>query len=210
MLWRKSKQRPLPPGFVAPCIPTVAAKVPSGPLWVHEVKQDGYRMMARRDDAGVRLLTRNGFDWTERYPRIAAALGRLPVKSATIDGEAVWLSDSGIADFMKLHSRTADKEVCLVAFDLLELNGEDLRKRPLERRHQLLKFALEGVDDIQLSEYFEGGGEALFKQACTFGLEGIVSKRRDHPYQSGRSTSWLKIKNPNSPAMRRLVTREEV
>jgi bifunctional non-homologous end joining protein LigD len=210
MLWRKSKQRPLPPGFVAPCIPTVAAKVPSGPLWVHEVKQDGYRMMARRDDAGAHLLTRNGFDWTERYPRIAAALGRLPVKSATIDGEAVWLSDSGIADFMKLHSRTADREVCLVAFDLLELNGEDLRKRPLEGRHQLLKFALEGVEDIQLSEYFAGGGEALFKQACTFGLEGIVSKRRDHPYQSGRSTSWLKIKNPDSPAMRRLVTREEV
>jgi bifunctional non-homologous end joining protein LigD len=208
MLWRKSKQRPLPPGFVAPCIPTVAAKIPAGPLWVHEVKQDGYRMMARRDAGGARLLTRKGFDWTERYPRIAAAIERLPVKSATIDGEAVWLSDGGIADFAKLHSRTADGNVCLIAFDLLELNGEDLRKQSLERRRQFLKAALAGAD-ILFSDYLAGDGAALFKQACIFGLEGIVSKRRDHGYQSGRSTSWLKIENPDSPATRRIVGREK-
>src|SRR5580698_7596517 len=99
MLWRTSKRRSShPPGFIEPCIPTVAMRVPVGPLWIHEVKQDGYRMIARRGDA-VRLLTRNGFDWTKRYPLIAAALERLPAKSATIDGEAVWVDENGIGDF---------------------------------------------------------------------------------------------------------------
>jgi bifunctional non-homologous end joining protein LigD len=165
-------------------------------------------MIAKRGEA-VRLLTRNGFDWTKRYPRIEAALACLPAKSATIDGEAVWLAEGGVADFMKLHSRAVDRDVCLIAFDLLELDGEDLRKQPLERRRELLRLAIAGLDDIHFSEHFEGDGSVLFQHACKFGLEGIVSKRRDQPYRSGKSTSWLKTKNPNSPAMRRLVARGE-
>jgi bifunctional non-homologous end joining protein LigD len=183
MLWRKtSKRRAPPPGFIEPCIPTV---------------------FARRGET-VRLLTRNGFDWTKRYPLIAAAVPRLPVKSATIDGEAVLLGEDGIADFRKLHSRTDDGQVMLYAFDLLELDGQDLRKEPLDRRRERLRTLLEGASDISFSEHFEGDGAQLFAHACKFGLEGIVSKRRDKPYQSGPSKSWLKIKNPQSPAMMRL------
>jgi ATP-dependent DNA ligase len=202
MLWRKSKPRGLPPGFVAPCIPVLSKRVPTGPLWLHEVKQDGYRMMAQRGET-VRLLTRNGFDWTERYPLIAAAVGKLPAKSATIDGEAVWLGEDGIADFRKLHSRAVDDEVTLFAFDLIELDGADLRKEPLERRRELLRALVAGIPDILFSEHFEGDGAMLFAHACKLGLEGIVSKRRDHPYKSGKSQSWVKVKNPDSPAMRR-------
>jgi bifunctional non-homologous end joining protein LigD len=195
-------------GFAEPCIATIASKAPAGPLWIHEIKHNGYRLMAKRGDA-VRLLTRNGLDWTERYPRIVEALERLPVKSATIDGEAVWLAEGGIADFTKLHSRTVDTEVCLIAFDLIELDGEDLRKLPLDRRRFLLRSTLAGNIDIHFNEHFEGDGAVLFQHACQLGLEGIVSKRRDQPYRSGRSPSWIKVKNPDSPAVRRLVARME-
>lgn len=203
MLWRKSVRRVSPPGFIEPCLPTISRKIPSGPQWIHEIKQDGYRMMAARGDSGVRLLTRNGFDWTKRYPRIVEALEGLAIKSATIDGEAVWLDDAGIGDFRRLHSRTDDRRVSLFAFDLLEIDGRDLRKEPLERRRALLKSAIAGVD-ILFSDHFEGDGEVLFREACKFGLEGIVSKRRDAPYASGRSKAWLKVKNPQSPAMQRI------
>jgi bifunctional non-homologous end joining protein LigD len=165
-------------------------------------------MIAVRGADGVRLWTRNGFDWTDRYPRIATAMGQLPVKSATIDGEAVWLGEDGIADFRPLHSRTDDSHVSLFAFDLLELDGRDVRKEPLERRRALLRPLLIG-SDITFSDHFEGDGAALFDEACKLGLEGIVSKRRDLPYQSGKSKGWLKIKNPRSPAMMRLVEGDE-
>jgi bifunctional non-homologous end joining protein LigD len=115
------------------------------------------------------------------------------------------IADDGVADFRKLHSQAHDGEVTLVAFDLLELDGEDLRKEPLDRRRELLGSMLAGARDILFSEHFEGEAAALFKHACRLGLEGIVSKRRDRPYQSGRSKSWLKIKNPESPAMLRLL-----
>jgi bifunctional non-homologous end joining protein LigD len=204
MLWRSSKRRSaLPAGFIEPCIPTVAARPPAGSDWIHEVKQDGYRMIAKVGD-GVQLFTRSGFDWTKRYPRIVAAMEWLRVKSATIDGEGVWLAENGIGDFRKLHSRTVDGEVSLFAFDLLELNGDDIRKQPLGSRRELLRALLMGAD-IQFSDCFEADGSALFAQACKFGLEGIVSKRRDLAYQSGKSTRWLKIKNPQSPAVLRLI-----
>jgi bifunctional non-homologous end joining protein LigD len=204
MLWRTSKKRSLPSGFIAPCIPTATAKVPQGPLWIHEVKQDGYRMIAKRG-AATRLLTRNGFDWTKRYPRIVAGLEALEVKSATIDGEAVWLGGDGIADFRMLQSRRDDRRVSFYAFDLLELDGKDICKEPLEQRRELLQSLLKGVQDIHFSEHFEGDGEVLFEHVCKFGLEGIVSKRRDLPYESGKSKRWLKTKNPQSPAMLRLA-----
>jgi bifunctional non-homologous end joining protein LigD len=121
-------------GFVAPCIPAVAHKPPSGPDWVHEVKHDGYRVIARRDGASMRLFTRRGHDWTDRYPAIAAAAGRLRARSFTMDGEAVVVGVDGVAVFDALHRRRKATEAILYAFDLLELDGEDLRPLPLGAR----------------------------------------------------------------------------
>lgn len=172
-------------------------------MWIHEIKHDGYRMVAKRAEA-ARLFTRGGYDWTQRYPRIAHGLRRLQVTSAIIDGEAVWIGPDGIADFDKLHSRAFDDDVQLYAFDLLELNRKDMRGEPLERRRELLEALLKDSADIRFSEHFEGDGARIFEHACNLGLEGIVSKRRDLPYQAGKSKRWLKIKNPNSPAMLRV------
>ncbi len=113
-------------GFVAPCIPTLAAKPPAGPGWVHEIKHDGYRLIVRREGATVRLFTRRGYDWTDRYPAIAAAAEKLRGKSFTIDGEAVVSGPDGVAVFDALHRRRRATDAMLYAFDLLELNGKDL------------------------------------------------------------------------------------
>ena len=121
-------------GFVDPCIPTLAAKPPSGPDWVHEVKHDGYRLIVRRDGKAVRLFTRRGYDWTDRYPAIAAAAAKLRAKSFTLDGEAVVAGADGVAVFDALHRRHKATDAMLYAFDLLELDGEDLRPLPLRER----------------------------------------------------------------------------
>jgi bifunctional non-homologous end joining protein LigD len=127
-------------GFVAPCIPTLAVKPPSGPDWVHEIKHDGYRLVVRRDRKIVQLFTRRGNDWTDRYPAIAAAAAKLRARSFTIDGEAVVTGPDGIAVFDALHRRRRATNAMLYAFDLLELNGKDLRPLPLgERKAKLAK-----------------------------------------------------------------------
>jgi ATP dependent DNA ligase domain len=122
MLWR-----PSPAGFVQPCIPTLASRPPTGPQWVHEIKHDGYRLIARKQAGRVRLLTRRGYDWSDRYPRIVEAVSALRAGSTTIDGEAVVCDASGLAVFDMLHSRRHDDRAILYAFDLLELDGEDFR-----------------------------------------------------------------------------------
>src|SRR5712691_1513213 len=116
-----------PAGFVEPCIPILAHKPPAGPQWVHEIKHDGYRLIVRRDGERVRLFTRRGYDWTERFPAIATAAAKLRAKSFTIDGEAVVTGSDGVAAFNELHGRRRVGEAFLWAFDLLELNGADLR-----------------------------------------------------------------------------------
>jgi ATP dependent DNA ligase domain len=121
-------------GFVEPCSPTLAAKPPAGPDWVHEIKHDGYRLIVRRDGPAVRLFTRRGHDWTDRYPAIAAAAAKLRAKSFTLDGEAVVTGGDGIAVFDALHRRHKASDAMLYAFDLLELNGKDLRALPLNER----------------------------------------------------------------------------
>jgi bifunctional non-homologous end joining protein LigD len=152
----------------------------------------------------VRLFTRRGFDWTDRYPRIREALAGLGTASATIDGEAVWCDDAGVAVFEKLHSRELDAEVVLYAFDLLELYGEDWRPCPLEeRKAKLEQLIAKAPAVIRYSEHIEGDGAAVFAHACKLGCEAIVSKRRDHPYRSGPSKAWLKIKDPNAPGVLR-------
>ena len=195
-------------GFIEPCLPSLATKPPSGPEWIHEIKHDGYRLMICRDTAGMRLLTRRGYDWTARFPAIASAASVLRAKSFLIDGEAVCCDDKGIAVFDKLRQRRNEWSVFLVAFDLLELNGRDLRREPIEiRKAELARLLRNAEPGLQLSEHIEHEAAIVFEHACKLGLEGIVSKRRGSRYQSGRSSLWLKIKNPEAPAVRRLVER---
>jgi len=129
----------------------------------------------------------------------------LPVRSFAIDGEAVVCGEDGVSDFDKLHSQGWDHHVCLYAFDLLEVYGVDFREQPLEKRKARLARLLQGADPgVRFNEHLGGDGTTAFEHACKLRLEGIVSKRRDFPYRSGRTKSWLKVKNPMSPAMLRV------
>jgi bifunctional non-homologous end joining protein LigD len=134
---------PPPAGFIEPCLPTLAHTVPDGAEWAHEIKHDGYRMISRRDGDLVRVFTRRGHDWTDRVPRIAEALAALRVSSATIDGEAVLSDGNGVADFDRLRGalarRGGSREPFLYAFDLIELNGTDLRRQPWIGRREALR-----------------------------------------------------------------------
>jgi bifunctional non-homologous end joining protein LigD len=191
-------------GFVEPCIPTLGAKPPSGLDWVHEIKHDGYRLIVRRDGKAVRLFTRRGHDWTDRYPAIAAVAAKLRAQSFTLDGEAAVSGSDGIAVFEALHRRRAAPDAVLHAFDLLELNGKDLRSLPLgERKAKLARLLAGSTAGIVFNEHTDEDGQTVFEHACRFGLEGIVSKRLSAPYRSGPSRDWIKVKNPDSPAMRR-------
>ena len=189
-------------GFVPPCIPTRAAKPPTGPDWVHEIKHDGYRLQVRRDGDRVRLFTRRGFDWSARYPAIAGTAVQLRARSFALDGEAVVCGPDGVAIFDALHRRGTVSEAMLYAFDLLELDGEDLCSLPLgDRKKRLARLLGKRRIGIVLSQHTDEDGAAIFQQACKMGLEGIVSKRLSAPYRSGQSRDWLKVKNPDSPAM---------
>jgi bifunctional non-homologous end joining protein LigD len=188
-------------GYIPPCIPTRAYKVPSGASWVHEIKHDGYRLQVRRVGDQVRLFTRRGYDWSGRYPAIAVTETLVRARSFTLDGEAVVCGPDGVAIFDALHRRGTVSEAMLYAFDLLELDGEDLRGLPLLDRKKRLAGLLGGRRlGIVLSDHTDEDGAVIFRQACVVGLEGIVSKRLTAPYHSGPSRDWLKIKNPNSPA----------
>jgi bifunctional non-homologous end joining protein LigD len=189
-------------GFVEPCIPTRAPKPPAGPDWIHEIKHDGYRLQVRREGDAVRLFTRRGYDWTIRYPAIAVTAALLRARSFTLDGEAVVCGPDGVAIFDALHRRGTVSEAMLYAFDLLELDGEDLRGLSLaDRKKRLARLLGRRRIGIVLSDHTAEDGALLFMHACRMGLEGIVSKRLTAPYRSGPSRDWLKIKNPNSPAM---------
>jgi bifunctional non-homologous end joining protein LigD len=170
-------------GFVDPCIPSRAPKPPSGPDWVHEVKHDGYRLIVRRDGEAVRLFTRRGYDWTERYPAIASAAAKLKARSFTLDGEAVVCGEDGVAILEALHRHGTVRAAILQAFDLLELNGEDLRPLPLGKRKVRLARLLARVcrPGIELNAHTEEDGATVFRHASVMGLEGIVSKRLTAP-----------------------------
>ena len=162
--------------------------------------------MVRRDAAGVRLLTRNGLDWSARFPLIFEAAGALQVRSFLLDGEAVACDGDGMPVFDRLRYRRQDGRVFLYAFDLLELNGQDLRREPIEiRKRQLATLLRAARVGLQLNKHISEPGDVVFRHACKMGLEGIVSKRKDSPYRSGRSPDWLKMKNPNAPAVKREV-----
>src|SRR5262245_48600834 len=137
-LYRMLLRRVAFPDFCEPCLPSPAAQPPVGAGWLHEIKHDGFRMLVRRDAAGVRLFTRNGHDWTGRFPLIASAALSLKATACLIDGEAVACDDKGLPVFDRLRYRRDDGHVFLYAFDLIELDGRDLRREPIERRKVLL------------------------------------------------------------------------
>jgi bifunctional non-homologous end joining protein LigD len=203
-------QRTRPSGHIEPCLPSPADQPPTGSGWIHEIKHDGFRLMARRDPVGIRLLTRNGYDWSPRYPAIVAAVNLLKVRSCLIDGEAVACNDQGLAVFDRLRYRRTDASVFLYAFDLLEIDGQDLRREPLETRKATLASLLRGCQPgVRLNGHLEhDDGAVVFRHACALGCEGIVSKRLGSPYRSGRSKDWLKFKSPAAPAVKREAEEE--
>jgi bifunctional non-homologous end joining protein LigD len=197
-------QRTLPAGFIAPCLPSKTDKLPSGSEWLHEIKHDGFRVIARKNRAQVRLYSRPGNDLTYRFPLIVETLARLRFRSCIIDGEAVACDDNGVTSFNRVRYRHHDESIFLYAFDLIELNGDDLRRDPLEGRKATLEIVLaKAGPGVRFNEHMEGVGETVFRHACKLGLEGIVSKRKDSTYRSGRWPDWLKMKNADAPAVKR-------
>jgi bifunctional non-homologous end joining protein LigD len=191
-------------GIIEPCLPSPAKAPPSGPGWIHEFKHDGFRILAYRDSAGVRLIRRTGNDFSSRFPFIAMAVGKLPVRSCLIDGEAIVCDENGLAVYELIFRDDTGERAMLSAFDLLELDGKDLRRKPIEKRKELLAELLNGSQvSIVFNECFGEDGEIVFREACKLGCEGIVSKRLGSVYRRGRSPLWVKVKNPNAPAVKR-------
>lgn len=181
------------PGFVAPALASATDNVPSGSRWIHEIKFDGYRVQVHLANQAIKVFTRRGHDWTHRFKKIAHDAWHIEAGSAVIDGEVVVPAADGTTDFSVLQKEFKGKStrIVLVAFDLLYLNGRDLRKLPLFQRKSELKKIVAGTD-VQLSESFEIDGREMFAHACKIGLEGVVSKVRDGAYPPGRSNDWVK------------------
>ncbi|MCG2643135.1 MULTISPECIES: non-homologous end-joining DNA ligase [Bradyrhizobium] len=181
------------PGFVEPALASSIEKVPSGARWIHEIKFDGYRVQVQLANEAVRVFTRRGHDWTNRFKKVADDAWHIKAGSAIVDGEIVVPAADGTTDFSVLQNELKGKStsIVLVAFDLLYVNGRDLRKLPLFQRKTELKKIIDGTE-IQFSESFELEGADIFAHACKIGLEGIVSKVRDSAYASGRGNNWVK------------------
>lgn len=188
------------PAFVAPCLATLSSKAPDSGKWVHEIKFDGYRIQARLDRGKVKLLTRKGLNWTSKFPTVAAAIAKLPAKSALIDGEVVVEGDDGLSSFSLLQQdlkASRHDRMVLYGFDLMHLDGADLKSLPLVSRKDALAklFKREPARGVlRLSESLTEAGSTLLRHACKMGLEGIVSKVADAPYRSGRGQDWIKTK----------------
>jgi bifunctional non-homologous end joining protein LigD len=188
------------------CLPTLGKAVPAGKEWFHEIKYDGYRLRVEREADRVRLITKGGYDWTKRFPRIAEAALKNRQKRFVIDGEAIIRGVDGYSDFNVLHSGKHNDQAELLAFDILALDGDDLRDLPLSmRKTNLQRLLARRPDGIFLSDFEQGEiGPELFRKACEFGLEGMVSKRADRPYRGGRSPDWIKVKNRTHHAFERV------
>jgi bifunctional non-homologous end joining protein LigD len=187
------------PSLIEPQFATLVNRAPSAGEWSYEIKYDGYRMLIRIDGGSVKLFTRNGHDWTDRMPKLRAAVESLSVENAWLDGEAVVLNASGTPDFNALQNafdRRSTAKIVIFLFDILWLNGEDVRSEPLRARRQLLHELLDEVHDplIRYSADFAEDPQSLVASACKMNLEGIIGKRGDAPYRSGRSANWVKLK----------------
>ena len=193
----KKKSGPASVTFTPPQLAKLADQPPKGDAWLHELKYDGYRIQALINGDDVRLITRNGKDWTDKYPAIAEALRRLNVGSAAIDGELVAVDKTGVSRFGLLQKAACNPSVHLryYAFDLLSLDGKDLKSEPLLERKAQLENVLKGASKlIHYSDHIQGAGQAVIEKACALDLEGVVSKKGTAPYRSGRGTSWIKSK----------------
>jgi ATP-dependent DNA ligase len=185
-----------PPAWVKPQLAALVKKAPDGPDWLHEIKLDGYRMHARLGAGGVKILTRRGNDWTQKYPTIANAIAGLPAQDAYLDGELCGVPPDGRTAFNLIQNATDTDQGSLVffLFDLLFLDGEDIRDRPLvDRKARLEAFLVGAPESLRYNDHQIGQGPALHALACERGLEGIVSKRIDGRYEPDRRT-WLKTK----------------
>lgn len=193
-----AKKAPLP-SFVEPVLATPSGKPPTGARWIHEIKFDGYRLQARIDAGRVKLLTRSGLDWTTKFGKaLVDACKALPVGTALIDGELVVEKSGGASDFSALQAALSEgrkEDFVFYAFDLIYLDGYDLRAVPLIERKAALERLLSGAQEIlRYSGHFEEEGELVLRHACRLSLEGVISKLRDGPYRSGRGKDWLKAK----------------
>jgi bifunctional non-homologous end joining protein LigD len=188
------------PDWIAPQLATLVDGMPAGDQWIHEIKYDGYRIVCQVRDGKARLYTRNQNDWTDKLGPQARAIESLGLTDAWLDGEVVVFTPQGTADFQALQNAfdlRAAQPIVYCLFDLLYLNGYDLRQAPLVERKRLLNSLLDtgaGRPVLRYSDHLVGGGKAAFEEACRQGLEGLMAKRADAPYRSGRTRSWLKIK----------------
>lgn len=189
-----------PPSFIAPCLATAVSAPPAGPDWGHEIKFDGYRIQVRLVGDEIRLLTRTGLDWTQRFGKLSNAFRHLGVDSAIIDGEAIVEDPRGVssfADLVEALKSSQSARIAYVAFDLLFVDGVSLVDLPLaERKARLASIMARARTDTQLrfSEHIVGDADVMMAEACRLGLEGLVSKRLDKPYRSGRHDDWRKAK----------------
>ncbi|TPN57460.1 ATP-dependent DNA ligase [Mesorhizobium sp. B1-1-7] len=188
----------MPLKFIKPMEPELVDTPPQGDEWLHEVKFDGYRTQIIKDENGIRLFTKNGYDWTGRYIELAGEAEAIEAESFIIDGETITVNEAGLSDFHALQSavtrRNPSRDLYLVAFDLLHLNGHDLRNMPVEDRREILQELIPAVGRIQVSKAMPGTGAAVYSRVDRAGLEGMVSKRKDSVYRSGPTMNWRKIK----------------
>ena len=192
--------RPRAAERIEPELATLVAVAPPGDRWIHELKFDGYRILAQVDDRDIRLRTRTGLDWTERFKVVAEALAKLRLADSILDGELVALDEKGLSNFSTLQKALSTGQTGTLVyhvFDLLRHQGEDLRRLPLlERKARLLKALgrLPKNGAIRYTDHVRGSGESVQREACRLGLEGIVSKRANSPYHAGRGEDWVKVK----------------
>jgi bifunctional non-homologous end joining protein LigD len=188
------------PEFVSPQLATLVGEAPKGDEWLHELKFDGYRLLCHLQRGQVRLWTRNQKDWTDKFPNLVKALKTLKAGSAILDGEVVALDASGRSSFQMLQhaiAKSTRQNLVLQFFDLIYIEGFSLLKTPLLERKRVLEELIVGASDaktLRYSDHVEGNGPKFLKQACDFGIEGIVSKLAISTYESTRSRNWLKIK----------------
>ncbi len=192
--------KPAPfPGFIEPCLPTLKKHVPSGERWVHEIKHDGYRVQVHLVGGVPKLITRRGHNWTHRMSAIAEALAEIPANHLVVDGEVIVPDEQGRGDFSALQAALGEgrqsHRMVLYVFDVMHLDGFDLRAAPLLERKRVLAGLLDGIGPpVAYSEHMEVDGSVMFEHACKLHLEGVVSKQRDAPYRSGRGETWVKVK----------------
>ena len=188
------------PEFVSPQLATLMKEAPRGNEWLHELKFDGYRLLCHVERGKVRLWTRNRKDWTDKFPNVVKALRTLKVQSAILDAEVVAMNAAGRSSFQMLQQaihKTAGKGLVLEVFDLIYLDGYNIQRTPLVERKRILEAVIGTVpthEVLRYSDHVEGNGPKFLKQACEFGIEGIVSKLADSPYESTRTHSWQKVK----------------